>query len=345
LNPLVFFALFSATVVSQDLDVRAAVPGRLQPEFTADGANLLTVLISEAEGPFDWVLNYRAGPSDRDESMSEELPESIFEQATRLSATQVWLPVLGIRRFIEGDIDAAALTDRFSVIAKNNVPFLLFDWAHDSSAGIAAPALRRDGQQQVAVTKTDLTAANVSSKVALRDLDDPLDPGKRRTWETDETVNMPLAGPIFAYGQFGASTPWVDQQAPPKWQGKYGVGVKIKPGIVDEVQVRGGPSVKSDDTGRWVRGPSGERSEMFLEAVTKVGLPVVGPLNLQYTSTAVPPATAGDRNLFNQDFKVARPLAGGGQVHLGAKLRGDDASATASWVDRMQVYLGFELKR
>jgi hypothetical protein len=103
--------------------------------------------------------------------------------------------------------------------------------------------------------------------------------------------------------------------------------------------------VKSDDTGRWVRGPSGERSEMFLEAVTKVGLPVVGPLNLEYTSTAVPPATEGDRNFFNQDFKVARPLAGGGQVHLGAKLRGDDVSATASWVDRMQVYMGFELKR
>ena len=168
----------------------------------------------------------------------------------------------------------------------------------------------------MAVTKVDLTAANLSSKVALRDLDDPLDPGKRRTWETDETVNMPLAGPIFAYGQFGASTPWVDQQTPPKWQGKYGVGVKIKPWIVDEVQVRGGPSVKSDDTGRWVRGPSGERSEMFLEAVTKVGLPVLGPLNLEYTSTAVPPAIAGDRNFFNQDFKVARPLAGGGQVHL-----------------------------
>jgi hypothetical protein len=225
------------------------------------------------------------------------------------------------------------------------VPFLLFNWSQDSSGSVLGSPLRREGQQQVAVTKIDLTAANLSSKVALRDLDDPLDPGKRRAWETDETVNLPLAGPIFAYGQFGASTPWVDQQTPPKWQGKYGVGVKIKPWIVDEVQVRGGPSVKSDDTGRWVRGPSGERSEMFLEAVTKVGLPVVGPLNLEYTSTAVPPATAGDRNLFNQDFKVARPLAGGGQVHLGAKLRGDDVSATASWVDRMQVYMGFELKR
>ena len=352
MNPLVFFALLITTVLSHDSDAGAVVPGRLNSEFTAENANVPTVLPTEAEGPFDWVLNYRAGPPDRDESTSEELPESIFEQATRLSATEVRKPMFLVSIDIDGDIDAAlrkaypdAFTDRFTVIAKNNVPFLLFDWAHDSSTGIAGSPLRRDGQQQVAVTKIDLTAANLSSKVALRDLDDPLDPGKRRTWETDETVNMPLAGPLFAYGQFGASTPWVDQQTPPKWQGKYGVGVKIKPGIVDEVQVRGGPSVKSDDTGRWVRGPSGERSEMFLEAVTKVGLPVVGPLNLEYTSTAVPPATAGDRNFFNQDFKVARPLAGGGQVHLGAKLRGDDVSATASWVDRMQVYMGFELKR
>src|SRR5262249_23222685 len=160
------------------------------------------------------------------------------------------------------------------------------------------------GQQDVAVTKIDLTAANLSSKVALRELDDPLDPGRRRTWETNETVNMPLAGPLFAYGQFGASTPWVDQQTAPKWEGKYGVGLKINPGIVDEVQVRGGPSIKSDDSGRWLRGANGERSEMFVEAVTKVGVPIVGPINVEYTTTAVPPATPSDRGLFNQDFKV-----------------------------------------
>jgi hypothetical protein len=235
--------------------------------------------------------------------------------------------------------------DAIGAFAEDVQPYLIFDRSQQSQLLTLLSPLRVEGRQQVATTKTDLTAANLSSKVALRDLDDPLDPGRRRTWETDESVNMPVAGPLFAYGQFGASTPWVDQQTPPKWQGKYGVGLKIKPAFVDEVQVRGGPSIKSDDTGRWVRGPSGERSEMFVEAVTKVGIPVVGPINLEYTTTAVPPATAGERNLFNQDFKIARPLAGGGQVHLGAKLRADDVPTTASWVDRMQVYMGFELKR
>jgi hypothetical protein len=152
-------------------------------------------------------------------------------------------------------------------------------------------------------------------------------------------------GPLFVFGQFGASSPSVDEQQPPRWQGKYGVGVKLKPGIVDELQVRGGPTVRSDDTGRLARGPAGEPSELFLEAVTKVGLPVLGPLNVEYLNTATPSPTHHERSLFNQEFRLARPLTGGGQVHLGARYRPDDSSVADSWVEHMQVFMGFELKR
>jgi hypothetical protein len=305
--------------------------------------------------PLDWILKDPFGRALPGTKAPVTTDSDSLEEIARLLDTPRWKPSVQ-RKFggtikIDDPVDPkiarespCVVTDGFSAMFNNGAPFVLFNWSRGDSALPNAP-LRLEGQKHVAVTKTDLDVAAISSKVALREPDDPLDPGRRRNWETDETVRMSLPGPLFVFGQFGAATDWVDQQQAPKWQGKYGVGVKLKPWFVDEVQVRGGPAVRSDDTGRWVRGPSGERSEMFLEAVTKVGIPVVGPINFEYTSTAVPPAVAGERSLFNQDLKVARPLARGGQVHLGAKLRADDVPITASWVDRMQVYMGFELKR
>jgi hypothetical protein len=217
-----------------------------------------------------------------------------------------------------------------------------------SKPAVALPQSTRfsfDGVQQAASTKTDFNWAALSSQITMSDPDELLHPGRRREWQTDESVRMSVAGPLFFFGQFGASSPSIDEQQPPRWQGKYGVGVKLKPGIVDELQVRGGPTMRSDDTGRLARGPTGEPSEMFLEAVTKVGLPVLGPLNVEYLNTATPSATQHERNLFNQEFRLARPLTGGGQVHVGARYRPDDTPVADSWVDRMQVFMGFELKR
>jgi hypothetical protein len=322
----------------------------VQPDDVLVGAPIGTRPWFGEEGPLDWVLGHLPVQVARDSAADPALSESLFEQVACLAQTECPQPMgisMGSLRDIDGEIRRRPeeFIDAFSARLNNSAPFVLFDWSRSSVDAPPISPFRLEGQQRVAVTKTGVVGGDLSSKIALREPDDPLDPGRRRTWDADESLRMAVAGPLFVFGQFGASTPWVDQQTSPKWQGKYGVGVKLKPWLVDEVQVRGGPAVKSDDSGRWVRGPSGERSEMFIEAVTKLGVPVVGPINLEYTSTAVPPAAVGERSLFNQDFKIARPLPGGGQVHIGAKLRADDVPATATWVDRMQVYLGFELKR
>jgi hypothetical protein len=222
----------------------------------------------------------------------------------------------------------------------NAAPLLLLDW----SGRRDDPGLRLDGVQRVAKSKADGEWGALTSKVALRERDDPLDPSRCNTWETDESVRMPVAGSLFLFGQLGASSPSVEQQQH-KWLGKTGVGVKLKPWLLEEVQVRGGPAVRYDDTGTLSRGQSPERSELFLEAVTKLPLPVVGPLNVEYTSYAVPAATASDRNQINQDFKVALPLSGGGQVHVGAKYKWENAPSSTPWVDRMQLYMGVQLNR
>jgi hypothetical protein len=259
-----------------------------------------------------------------------------------------WLP--------EGRHGQPVPADVFAVLGGSSDPFAplpalcgttiatppsLFDRANKSADALAAPALRPDGPHQVATGNLAADWANLSGKVKLRERDVNLDPSARNTWETDETVKLPVGGSVFVFNQVTGSTPAVEQQQY-KWLGKTGVGVKLKPWLFQEVQLRTGPAVRYDDTGTLSKGQSPERSELFLEAVTKVPLPVVGPVNVEYSSFAVPAATSADRNQINQDFKVALPI-GGGQFHVGAKYKWEAASATP-WMDRMQLYLGVQNK-
>lgn len=224
-------------------------------------------------------------------------------------------------------------------------PYLILDSIDERPIVPLQSKWQLDGQQLIATTNANLTAAKLSTTVTLAESDAHLDPGRPRTWGADQSVNMPLAGPLFAYGQFGASTPTVDEQPGVRWQSKYGVGVKLKPGIVDELQVRGGPALRSDDSGRLVRSYNGEKSELFIEAITRFGIPIVGTLNFECTSYAVPAATAGEHSQVNQDFRLARALPSGGQVHVGARYRWEELAGTSPVVERTQVYLGLQLKR
>jgi hypothetical protein len=244
-----------------------------------------------------------------------------------------------------GQVRLEELRERYpDLLDWKPAPMLFLDTYRLETAQPVSDPLQLDGLRRIAKAQADGGWGSVTSKVTLRDRDRLLDPSLRNTWETDESLRMPVAGPLFLFGQLGASSPSVEQQQL-KWLGKTGVGVKIKPWLMQEVQVRGGPAVRYDDTGSLSRGQSPERSELFLEAATKVPLPVVGPLNVEYTSYAVPAATSADRNQINQDVKLAMPLSSGGQFHVGAKYKWENASASTPWLDRMQVYMGLELKR
>jgi hypothetical protein len=204
----------------------------------------------------------------------------------------------------------------------------------------APPQFKQDGLKQVASATSATDFANLSAQVKLRERDAFLEPAARNAWETDQTVKVPVASSLFLFNQVTGSTPAVEQQQY-KWLTKTGVGMKLKPWVLQEVQLRTGPAVRFDDTGTLTKGQSPEHPELFMEAVTKLPIPVVGPVNLEYTSYAVP-ATAADRNQINQDFKLALPFAGG-QFHVGAKYKWESATATP-WMDRMEVYFGLQNK-
>src|SRR5690242_19259867 len=82
----------------------------------------------------------------------------------------------------------AALQWSHQDVWSNGAPLLLLDW---SAAG-PGNALRPDGVKRVANAQADHDWAALTSKVALRERDDRLDPSIRDTWETDESLRMPL---------------------------------------------------------------------------------------------------------------------------------------------------------
>jgi hypothetical protein len=222
-------------------------------------------------------------------------------------------------------------------------PLLTSDFGRLAPGTGVTSGLLPDGDKHVAKSNTDFEWAALNSKISVRDRDALLDPSRRSTWETDETLKMPVAGPLFLFGQLGASTAAVEEQQH-KWLGRTGVGLKIKPWFLEEVQVRGGPVMRYDATSKKA-GQSPERSELFLEAVTKLPMPVIGPLKVEYTSFAVPAGTASERGQINQDVKLAKPFRGDNEFHVGAKYHTDDSSSPTPWIDRMQIYMGVQLKR
>jgi hypothetical protein len=304
--------------------------------------------VGSLEGPIEWVLG--AWPAE-DASTSETLsplPTTGFEKTARKLNGPRELAALGInsrRNLGEAQRILAARLSAHNPLWANGTSLELFESSSGNRELRAPRTLSYDSTKSIEKTQAGGNWIALSSTMELakyeRDLA-LLEPAKSASWATDESVKVSVAGPLYFFGQFGLSSTEIEQH--PQWKGKYGVGVKLKPRILKELQVRGGPTMRSDDSGQWARGPSGELTELFVEASTQLGLPGLGPIKLEYTSVTES-AAAGERSQINQDFRLARPLPRGGQVHVGAKYRWDEAPAETPWVDRMQVYMGIELKR
>lgn len=203
-----------------------------------------------------------------------------------------------------------------------------------------------DGDKRKATTRIASEWAALTSNVSVRDPDwvrgDPLRRGN--TWATDESVKLNVSDSVFVFGALDAESTSVEQQQL-RWAGKTGFGLKLRPWLLHEVQVRGGPAVRYDSPDRRSTTPNPERSELFLELTTKLPLPVVGAINLEYTGTAIPPLSAAERELIKQNVKFALPFSGSSQFHVGANWRSDETLGATPFIDRAQLYLGVQLKR
>jgi hypothetical protein len=185
--------------------------------------------------------------------------------------------------------------------------------------------------------QTEGPFGSVTAKVVWRDPRDLRDaPALDGPWKADHSWQLPLAGPVFVFGQFGA-TPDPVTADELKLQGKTGVGCKLPVPFGIELQVRGGRSLVHNDP---LGSDHGDRFDMFLEVQARCPLP--GQLGLEYQGSAIPALTPLDHDRINQDLGLALPL-GDGKLRLGAKHQWESTPTPRPWWDGMQLYVGFEL--
>jgi hypothetical protein len=202
------------------------------------------------------------------------------------------------------------------------------------------------GDTRKAKTRIDADWAAVTGQLAVRDpdwvRDDPLHRGN--SWSTGETLRLPLNDAIYLFGAMDAESKSVEQQQF-RWLGKTGVGLKLRPWWLEEVQLRGGPARRYVDEDRSVHNPAAEQSELFVEVSTKLPVPLLRAIQLEYTGTAIPPTTSAERERIKQNFKIALPLSDSSQFHVGASWRSDETSTPTPFIDRAQLYFGVQLNR
>jgi hypothetical protein len=184
--------------------------------------------------------------------------------------------------------------------------------------------------------QTEGPLGSVTAEVAWRDPHEA--PALDSPWKTDQAWRLPVVGPLFVFGQFGAAPdPVTTDELTLK--GKTGVGCKLPVPFGIEVQVRGGPSVTHSDP--LCQGGGAERSELFVELQARCPLPC--QLGLEYLGSAVPALTPLERDRISQDLGLALPVGDAGRLRLGAKHQWESTPTPKPWRDGMQLYVGFEL--
>jgi hypothetical protein len=178
------------------------------------------------------------------------------------------------------------------------------------------------------------------TKLEVPDPQEVMTPYGGRDWKAQEKVqipvpiSVPLAEQLFVYGQIDGSGDSLKQQQT-ALSGKTGVGAKWLLIAGSELQLRYATLFKSAD----VDGPS--RAQPAVELNAK--LPLLGPLELEYTGTAIPAVARTDTDQFKQELRFAYPLRGDNELEFGARYRWEYNPATP-WTDRAQLFLGVKLR-
>jgi hypothetical protein len=167
--------------------------------------------------------------------------------------------------------------------------------------------------------------------------DDPLD---RARWKADENVRVPLWGPVYVFGQFGADCEYAMTQEV-NFASRTGIGWKLPVWFGGEVQLRGGrivsyaESLRPEDTH--------EHTDLFIELQGKWSL--IGPVKLEYSGTALPAQSPLEHDRVNQDLHFAVPFRKTSSFRLGAKHNWEGQTVPRTWSDGMEVYLGLSLSQ
>jgi hypothetical protein len=213
---------------------------------------------------------------------------------------------------------------------------------HPRAAGPTAPGLIVDpGRWRY---KSEMTGDffRRTSKLEVPDPQEVSTPYGGRNWKAQEKVqipvpvSVPLAEQLFVYGQFDGSGDTLTRQQT-SLSSKSGVGVKWALIAGSELQLRYATLTSYD-----VASPS--RVQPALEVLAK--LPLMGPLSLEYTGSAIPAIARTDTDQFKQELRLAYPLQGDNELEFGARYRWDVTPTTTPtpWVDRAELFFGVKFR-
>lgn len=175
---------------------------------------------------------------------------------------------------------------------------------------------------------TDLPAASIWD-----------DPSWKRSWKSDQSWQMGLAGPLSAFGEVGANSDEAGQSNM-KVSGRTGLACKVPVGSLAEFTLRSGPGVSYTDPLHPLRTQG--RSDWLLEVQAR--WPLLFGLGLEYQGSALPSMTPMQQDMLNQDLRLALTLGSAGKLKLGAKRQWSGGfDQRAAWTDSTQLYLGLEL--
>lgn len=199
------------------------------------------------------------------------------------------------------------------------------------------PAQPEGGLQQHQQTM-QIFGANLTTQVTVnRDRQRWEEPAMPyQPWRTEESLQMEVLGPFFAFGQFGAA-PDTNPSRELRVSSRGGLGCKMELAPGAELQLRGGPVMTFRER------MGGEEAQWLLEVQAKYALPL--RLGLEYQGAAMPALNPAARDSVTQDVRLAMPLSDYGQFRVGARHQWENAPTYEPWGQGMQLYLGVELKR
>jgi hypothetical protein len=165
------------------------------------------------------------------------------------------------------------------------------------------------------------------------------EPSWKRAWQTDESWNLGLAGPLSLFGQVGANGDEAGQSNM-KLNGRTGLACKLPVGSLAELTVKSGPGVSYSDPLHPVRASG--RSDWLVEVQAR--WPLLLGIGLEYQGSAMPSLTPLQQDMINQDVRLAIPVGSAGKFKVGAKRQWTGLmDQRTAWSDNTQLYLGLEL--
>jgi hypothetical protein len=163
-------------------------------------------------------------------------------------------------------------------------------------------------------------------------------PFERGAWSTEDTLSIPVTGPIFLFGEVAMNGQYAADQNVIV-AGRTGIMCRVPVTDGSAIEVRGGPTVQYNDALRLEKA----RDQAALLWELRAKWPLLGTVGLEYTGLASPALTPEERSKLNSDLALAIPVSGG-KLKLGAKHQWEDGLKDSS-ASLTQWYLGFEIGR